>query len=359
MDVNTSNKRRNEILKTLICLYIQDVKPISSKFIKQKYNLPISTATIRNIMHELEEMNYIVQPHISSGRIPTDKGYRYYIDSLMEEEDLTPYQKQKLKNEYQALSKKVEDVINKTAEILSCMSYEAGINLFFNFKESLLKHIDLVNITHERTLLIVVTDSGLIRNYVIELSKPVADSKLREISNFLNINLQNIPLFKIKIELNKYLKERENLSINLAKKTLEIFDSDDIFEDEYEIYQDGINYILKKPEFKDIDKLKCILDVLEDKDAMAEILRDSFEPSLKRVKVLIGRENKYKNIQECSLVTSNYRIGDRTVGILGLLGPTRMAYSKLLPLVEYMSEVLSEILTEDILGDNEEAKYDD
>ncbi len=358
MDVTIFNKRRNEILKTLICLYIQDVKPISSKFIKEKYNLPVSTATIRSIMHELEEMGYIVQPHTSSGRIPTDKGYRYYIDSLMKEEDLTPYQKQKLKNEYQILSKKVEDVINKTAEILSCMSYEAGINLFFNFKESLLKHIDLVNVTHERTLLIAVTDSGLIRNYVIKLSEPVANNKLREISNFLNINLQNVPLSKIKTELNKYLKEKENLSINLAKKTLEIFDSDDIFEDEYEIYQDGINYILKKPEFKDIDKLKCILDVLEDKDAMAEILKASFEPSLKRVKVLIGRENKYKNIRECSLVTTNYRIADRTVGILGLLGPTRMAYSKLLPLMEYMSEILSKVLTRCVL-DYEEDEIDE
>ena len=360
MNISALNERRNKILKALISLYIKHVEPISSKFIKQKYNFLISSATIRNIMHELEEMGYIKQPYTSSGRIPTDKGYRYYIDFLMKKEDLTSYQKQKLKKEYQVLSKKVEDVINKATEILSSMSYEAGVNLFFNFKESLLRHIDLVNITYGRILLTVVTDSGVIKDYVIKLSEPVADNELREISNFLNIYLQNVPLSRIKTELNKHLKQegREGLSVDLTKKTLEIFDSKDIFEDEYEIYQNGINYILKKPEFRDIDRLKCILDVLENKEAISKILRDSFDPSLKRVKVLIGRENKHKSIQECSLVISNYRIGNRTVGLLGLLGPTRMAYSKLLPLMEYMSEVLSKVLTRCLL-DYEEDEIDE
>jgi heat-inducible transcriptional repressor len=356
MDATSSNKRRNEILKALINLYIEQVKPISSKLIKQRYGLSVSTATIRNAMHELEEGGYIKQPHTSSGRVPTDKGYRCYIDSLMGEEGLSSIEKQRLKRKYQPLSERVEDVVDKTAEILSLMSYEVAISLFFNFKESLLRHVDLVNVSGGRVLIVVVTESGLIRHYLVKLEEPVSDSQLREMSNYININLQDTALSDIKAGLDNHLKREEDASVNLLKKALGIFSAIDIFEDEYELYQEGISYILKKPEFKDVNKLRSVLDVLENKETIAQILKNNFEPTMTKVKVLIGRENKFKNLQECSLVTSNYKIADRTVGILSLLGPTRMAYSKILPLVEYMSEVLSSTLTRCALDYKEETQ---
>lgn len=361
MDITLSSKRRNKILESIVYLYIHSAKPISSQLIKQRYNLSISSATIRNVMAELENLDYIKHPHTSSGRIPTDKGYRFYIDSLMKEQVLTLEQKQRIKRDYKTFSGQVKDIINKTSEILSDMSYEAGVNLFFNFKESLLKCIDLISIGKNRILLIIVTDSGIIRNYIVKLDKPIDKKELREISNFLNVNLQNIALAKIKSELRSYFEKEDSSFFNLIQDAYYIFDTleiDTIFENEYEIYQDGISYILKKPEFKDINKLRSILDVLENKEIMAEILKTHFITSSKDVKISIGKENRFKNIQECSLVTSNYRIGDRTVGILGLLGPTRMTYSKLVPLIDYMSNLLSEVLTESALDYDEEEYHD-
>lgn len=362
MDVTALNKRRNNILDDLISLHVESAKPVSSKLIKQKYNLSISSATIRNIMSELEDLGYINQPHTSSGRIPTDKGYRFYIDSLMREEILKPEEKQNVRKNYKLFLRHIEDVIDKTSEFLSTMSYEAGINLFFDFKESLLKCIDLVGVSQDKVLMTMVTDSGIVKNYLLALDEAVSLDELHRISNFLNVNFQDMSLAGIKSKLVDFLEEDETSISQLAQKALKIFDtldSDNIFEDEYEIHQDGTSYILKKPEFKDIDKLRNVLDFLEDKSMMAEILKSNLDTSLKEVKISIGNENKFKGIKECSLITSKYSVGDRVVGVLGLLGPTRMDYARIIPLVKYVSGVLSEILTAGALSDEEEDNYDE
>jgi heat-inducible transcriptional repressor len=357
MNVTSCNKRRNDIMEALIGSYIRHAKPISSKFLKQEYKFSISSATIRNVMSDLEEKDYIMQPHTSSGRIPTDKGYRFYIDSLMKKEDFSLKQKKRLKNSL-SLTLTAEDLINKVSEILAFASYEAAINLYFNFKESLLRYIDLVNVGSNRILLIIVTDSGLIRNCVVQAKKPFDDEDLKKISNFLNANLKNVSLSKIKSKLQQYLEKEDSKIRNIIKKATEIFDNDDIFNNEYELYHDGTQYILKKPEFKDIKKLSRVLDVLEDEKVMFKILKNSYKPTYKKVKVQIGQENKFEKIQECSLVTSCYKIADKTVGILGLLGPTRMAYPRIMSLMEYISECLSEILTENVLGHKKD-EYDE
>jgi heat-inducible transcriptional repressor len=349
MSVTTSNKRKSSILEALTRLYIDTAHPVSSSLIKERFSLSISSATIRNILADLEELGYIIQPHTSSGRIPTDKGYRFYIDSLMKRQSLKDGEKRKLKQACLSSARKTQEIIDKTSEILAEISQEAAINFFFNLNESVLKHIELINISLLKVLVILITDSGIVRNYIVNLNEPMSASELQRISNFLNENLRDVSLVDIKQKLYTLLNRQNLVYMQLAHEACRIFDAletDEIFEKDYDIHQDGINNIMNQPEFCNVECLRDILDVLESKDRLAEILRASLEPNFSRVKVMIGKENSFKGLQNCSLITAGYKIKDKTVGLLGLLGPTRMAYARMLPLVEYMAEVMTETLTD-------------
>jgi heat-inducible transcriptional repressor len=349
MNVSASNERKSNILESLTSLYINTARPVSSSLIKDKFNLSVSSATIRNILVELEELGYIEQPHTSSGRIPTDKGYRFYIDSLMKRQNLKDKEKDELKLACLSSAHKTQEIIDKTSEILAEISNEAAINFFFNLNESVLKHIELINLSLMQVLVVLITDSGIVRNYIINFNEPITSAELQRISNFLNENLRNTPLIEIKTKLYTLLNKHNLVYLQLAHEACRIFDAleaDELFERDYDIHQDGINNIMNQPEFCNLDCLKDILDVFESKHLLAEILRASFEPDYNSVKVTIGKENKYKGLQNCSLVTAGYKIKDKTVGMFGLLGPTRMAYSRLLPLVEYMAEMMTETLND-------------
>ncbi len=349
MNVSASNKRKSNILESLTSLYIDTARPVSSSLIKDEFNFSVSSATIRNILVELEEFGYIEQPHTSSGRVPTDKGYRFYIDSLMKRRSLRDEEKKELKLACLSSARKTRDIIDKTSEILAQISNEAAFNFFFNLNDSILKHIELINLSLTRILVVLITDSGIVRNYIVNLDDPISTAELQRISNFLSENLKDTSLVDIKVNLYNLLNEHNLVYLQLAHEACRIFDAletDELFERDYDIHQDGINNIMRQPEFCNLEYLRGVLDVLESKERLAEVLRASFEPDFNKVKVTIGKENSYKDLQSCSLVTAGYKIKDKTVGMFGLLGPTRMAYSRLLPLVEYMAEMMTEALTD-------------
>ena len=349
MNVSASNERKSNVLESLTGLYISTAHPVSSSLIRDKFDFSISSATIRNILVELEELGYIEQPHTSSGRIPTDKGYRFYIDSLMKRQSLRDEEKKLLKLACLSSAHKTQEIIDKTSEILAEISNEAAVNFFFNLNESVLKHIELINLSLTKVLVVLITDSGIVRNYILSFNDSISTVELQRISNFLNENLKNTPLVDIKPKLYNLLNEHDLVYLQLAHEACKIFDAletDEFFERDYDIHQDGINNIMNQPEFCNLEYLRGVLDVFESKERLAEVLRASFEPGINKVKVTIGKENSHKDLQSCSLVTAGYKIKDKTVGMFGLLGPTRMAYSRLLPLVEYMAEMMTETLTD-------------
>jgi heat-inducible transcriptional repressor len=349
MNTSASNKRNSKILRFLTGLYISSAKPVSSSLIKRQFNLSISSATIRNILAELEDLGYIRQPHTSSGRIPTDKGYRYYIDSLMKQQSLKENEKVKLKKACLSSALRTQEIIDKTSEILAQISSEAAINFFFNLRESTLRRIELVSLNPRQVLVVLVTDSGIVRNYVVNLREHMSSRELQRVSNFLNEHLKDTSLIEIKDKLYKLLDEHNLVYLQLAHEACKIFDAleaDELFERDYDIHQDGINNIMSQPEFCNLEDLRKVLDVFDRKDRLAEVLKSAFEPESSRAKVTIGKENKDVNLSHCSLVTAGYKMKDKTVGLIGLLGPTRMAYSRLLPLVEYMACMMSENLSD-------------
>lgn len=335
------NKRRDKILEIIVSSYVNSALPIGSRMVSKI--LGLSSATIRNAMSDLEELGYIMHPHTSAGRIPTDKGYRCYIESIMRIKNITKQEERRIKEEYFSKRKSIEDVIKKTAEILSAITHHTGIILFPRFKGVTFKHIDLIHIASKKILVVLVTSSGVVRNFILG-TKEEFKKDLDTIANLLNTSCYGLSLQEIKEILMKRLSEERDSSYFILQEGSLIIES--LMQSYYgnELYMEGASHLLAQPEFEDAKAAKRILEAFEKKEDLAELMENDIDEV--GVKIYIGRENRFPNMRSCSLVTSGYRVKNELVGRLGVIGPTRMEYSHLIPVVNYISEVVSRTLNE-------------
>ncbi len=339
------NERMKNILTAVVHRYITTAEPVSSAIIAEKYNLDLSTATIRHEMYLLEKYDYLWQPHTSSGRIPTDKGYRFYVDNLMIKSHLREKEKKEIIQIYNK-SKEFEETMKITSQLLSKLTNNIGVVLAPVIYNDLVKNIQFIPVGSNRILTIIVTDTGLICQKIIKVSGEINKDRLNYLSNFINsklveedVNLTNLNNLLIE-ELDKIISFQERF--NYIHKFLE-----ECFDFEYsenKVYLDGRMNIIKLPEFKETDKLNYILSLIEEENILANTIRRYL--GLRKTKIIIGKESKLKEMQNCSLVTSEYRIKGKSVGAIGILGPTRMDYPRMVSIAEYISDKLSEILSE-------------
>ena len=339
------NERMKNILTAVVHRYITTAEPVSSAIIAEKYKLDLSTATIRHEMFLLEKYDYLWQPHTSSGRIPTDKGYRFYVDNLMIKSHLREKEKKEIIQIYNK-SKEFEETMKITSQLLSKLTNNIGVVLAPVIYNDLVKNIQFIPVGSNRILTIIITDTGLICQKVIKVSGEINKDRLNYLSNFINIklvdedvNLTNLNNLLIE-ELDKIISFQERF--NYIHKFLE-----ECFDFEYsenKVYLDGRMNIIKHPEFKETDKLNYILSLIEEENILANTIRKYL--GLRKTKIIIGKESKLKEMQNCSLVTSEYRIKGKSAGAIGILGPTRMDYPRMVSIAEYISDKLSEILSE-------------
>lgn len=339
------NERMKNILTAVVHRYITTAEPVSSAIIAEKYNLDLSTATIRHEMYLLEKYDYLWQPHTSSGRIPTDKGYRFYVDNLMIKSHLREKEKKEIIQIYNK-SKEFEETMKITSQLLSKLTNNIGVVLAPVIYNDLVKNIQFIPVGSNRILTIIVTDTGLICQKIIKVSGEINKDRLNYLSNFINsklveedVNLTNLNNLLIE-ELDKIISFQERF--NYIHKFLE-----ECFDFEYsenKVYLDGRMNIIKHPEFKETDKLNYILSLIEEENILANTIRRYL--GLRKTKIIIGKESKLKEMQNCSLVTSEYRIKGKSAGAIGILGPTRMDYPRMVSIAEYISDKLSEILSE-------------
>ncbi len=339
------NERMKNILTAVVHRYITTAEPVSSAIIAEKYKLDLSTATIRHEMYLLEKYDYLWQPHTSSGRIPTDKGYRFYVDNLMIKSHLREKEKKEIIQIYNK-SKEFEETMKITSQLLSKLTNNIGVVLAPVIYNDLVKNIQFIPVGSNRILTIIVTDTGLICQKIIKVSGEINKDRLNYLSNFINsklveedINLTNLNNLLIE-ELDKIISFQERF--NYIHKFLE-----ECFDFEYsenKVYLDGRMNIIKHPEFKETDKLNYILSLIEEENILANTIRRYL--GLRKTKIIIGKESKLKEMQNCSLVTSEYRIKGKSAGAIGILGPTRMDYPRMVSIAEYISDKLSEILSE-------------
>jgi len=345
MNVNNSEERRNKILAAVIETYIDSANQVSSRYVARNYNFGLSPATIRNEMAELEEMGYLTHPHTSAGRVPTDKGYRYYVDELMQVKKLTMDEMNQVNSNFKLKFKVLENVMEITSGLLSELSKQTSLILYPKLDKSTFKHVELIHLKERKILIVLMTNTGLVKNSIVEVEEDIiTQTQLQKISNFLNYELYGKPLSEIKEYLMRKLIQEKDAIYRLFKDTVDIFKRvlKNIHEDK--ILLEGMEHILENPEFKDLSKTRLLFKMLGEKKKLADFLRQNLKSS--SIQIYIGRELPLSMVSDCSIITACYKVSNQTVGCLGVLGPTRMEYAKVIPVVRFISGYVSEILTE-------------
>jgi heat-inducible transcriptional repressor len=342
--VDHLDKRKNLILKVVTDDYIESAEPVGSRTIARKHELGLSPATIRNEMADLEESGYLEQPHTSAGRIPSQLGYRYYVDALMSLQQLSKKAIEAIHQELEQHQHQVETIIHQTSKILVQMTSYPSLILSPHFKSATFRHIQLIRLAANTVLVLVVTDTGMVENKVIKFEGEISDQDLDRISVLLNRKLRGLNLKDLRGSLfnevrseltfhEAFFNESLKLLLKLATQTTDAKER---------VYLDGTTKILEQPEFADLKRFKPLMDILEEEDKLYKILSANIS---RGARVTIGAENEELGINDCSVVTAGYEIAGRQVGVIGVLGPTRMEYAKVLPVVEYTAAILSDLLT--------------
>lgn len=338
-------ERKKDVLKAIINEYVMTAEPVGSRTLARRYDFGVSSATIRNEMADLEEMNYLEKPHKSAGRIPSDKGYRFYVDTLMELRDVSEQQREKIKDNYESKAKEIHDIINQTSNMLSELTHYTSLVLTPQVHDSEFRKLKLIPLDSKHMLLVLMTDIGVVQNKVIIMPEELSRSELQKISRFLNEQLQGLSLSEIDENLLNKLEKKLINKVDILMSDLN-FLAGDLFRvsvDE-KVYLGGTTNILEQPEFNDIHKVKAVLRVLEEEELLYNILGTIYNSP--EVEVIIGQENEFDEIKDCSMVTATYQLGDRAIGKIGVLGPTRMEYSNVVSKVKIVAQILSNMLNE-------------
>jgi heat-inducible transcriptional repressor len=335
-------ERKQKILQIVIHHYIRSAKPVGSETIIETYKLEVSPATVRNILAELEKEGFLTHPHTSSGRVPTDKGYRLYVDSLMNLQHLTQEEELRIDKEYESQRIALDSVMQETSKMLSMLSHYTGFVLTPSPAVDRLKRLELVKVDRDRILVVLVTETGLIRHKIIDVDQDVNSTELLAINRLLNKNVFGISVNDIGLEILKRLQQEKVKQINFINVLEKLVQQAFALDEEGELYLEGTSNILSQPDFADYEKVRNIFKVIDEKKMLCDLLEKKV--SHEGVKVIIGEETPCKELQECSIVTSTYRSGDKTLGALGIIGPKRMEYSKMIALVDYFSKLINNTL---------------
>ncbi len=346
------NEREKFVLGTIVEDFVAKATPIGSNYIAQKYNYPFSPATIRNVMMDLEEKGYAKQPHTSAGRVPTDKGYRFYVDSLMKIENISLEEKKKIFEGLKKVSQDIEYILEAASQTLANISNQLGVVLAPRFYQGIFDRMELVPLAENRVLVIITIKSGLVKTITMELEKSISRATLQESVRILNERLHGLTLKEIKNTIDKRVHDiaiGDSQLIELFVKSSQSIFNFSTFSD---LHIGGTANIMEQPEFTDQNMLRNIMDLLDNKEMLIQVFNRDVSteaPELKRnevaahqIKITIGEENKKELIRYCSLITATYNLGNIS-GTIGLIGPTRMPYSKLVAVVDYMADVLSKL----------------
>ncbi len=331
--------RENAILRTIITSYIDSGEPVGSRFLSKKLDFALSPATIRNIMADLEEMGFLQQPHISAGRIPTDKAYRFFVDSVMRTdspESLPPG----MESRYRTLGTEPGNLMRGASKTLSDLSHYIGLVMAPRFIGTVLKHIEFVKFGPGKILGILVSSEGLIQNRLIDIEGDLSQGDLDDIAAILNTRFANLPLREARQRIIDEMTRDKALYDSLLRQAMSIgsrsFDVDDTAGD---LYVEGTSNLLALPDFGDIDQMRTLFRAFEEKSKLASILDRCIDAE--GVQLFIGAENDYHVLKDCALVAAPYHNESRVVGVIGVLGPTRMPYDRVIPMVQRTADLLS------------------
>lgn len=339
-------QRKKDLLQWVIHYYVKTSRPVSSSVIAEEAGLKLSSATIRNILLELEKEGFLHQPHTSSGREPTDKGYRFYVDYLTDVQRLASGEKEKIERQYKNSIDELDTLLSETSKLLSNVSHGAGLVLSPQMKSQALKRLELIHLGGKNVLAILVTEAGMVRHWPIHLAFAPTSRQINVLNRFLNETIRGCSIHEAQGAVMSKLRQMESEFKDLNVLVGELLKEVSQVITPEALYVGGTDHILSQfQDIGDLEAVQSLMRVIGEKSRLTGLLEHELtrKPASKglRAHVSIGGESGIPELNGLSLVTTTYKHNDRVVGVLGILGSKRMEYSKMMGLVDYMSDFVS------------------
>lgn len=336
------DERKVKILNAVIQTYLDTGEPVGSRTISKNSDLSLSSATIRNEMSDLEDMGYIIQPHTSAGRIPSDKGYRFYVDHLIEQKDAEVEEFKELMLER---TEKMEKVLKQVVKTLANNTQYASVISAPAVTGSKVKFVQLSKVDEDHILSVVVMDGNMVKNKMIDLAEPLSNEEMLKLNMLLNTNLNGLTVHDINLSLITKMKMQAGEFEDIIEEVLSTVADTIEDDDELTIYTSGATNVFNYPELADKEKARDFIATFEEKDALKELLSDAqSEETGTGIQVYIGDESRIQTMKDCSVVTATYELGDGVRGTIGIVGPKRMDYKNVMDNLKHLQKQLDEIL---------------
>lgn len=339
-------ERDQRVLEAVVNDHIQSGEPVGSRTVSKRYGLKVSSATVRNIMADLEEMGYLYQPHTSAGRIPTEKGLRLYLDSLMKSKAIEEHERALIRKALVETQRDLKELLHRTTQLLSGLCRQAAVVLWPKLSLTRLKHIEFIRLRPNQIMVIVIAKTGLVQHTVMEWEEDIGQDELDKYGRYLNELFADVPLGEVKERILQELHQEKVLFDQLLSRALNL--TSQVFQDAFnssDVYIEGRTNLLNNPEFADVERMRRVLDAFEDKSRIIRLLDMTLQMS-RGVHIILGPESELRELNEISLISSQYTRGGTPLGVVGVMGPMRMDYSRIIPIVEFTADLLGQLLEE-------------
>ena len=329
--------RKKKVLQAIVEEYINTAEPVSSNALTANHGLDCSSATIRNEMADLEKAGYLDKTHTSSGRIPSEKGYRYYVDELLKDDDISLEEIKYISDKLETKVNEIEDLTKIAANTISEVTHYTTVSIGPKANSQMIEEIKFVLLGSRMMMAVILTDSGLVKETIIKFDEDVTEKQIETINYMFNKKLKGQPIETIDRPLEEYLYDEMTYSVNVIKPIIEQIKK--VLEEE-KIYLEGANKSFDLPEFNSLDVAKNFINVLDTKELVTDMLDSGFADD---IHVYIGEENQKEELKDFSVVTFKHQVNGKDLGTIGIIGPKRMHYTKVISVMKYINKKLKEI----------------
>ena len=343
--------RKKRVLQAIIEEYINTAEPVSSKAIVENYGLNYSSATIRNEMASLEKNGYLEKTHTSSGRIPSEKGYRLYVDELLKDDDISLEEIKYISSKLETKVNEIEDLTKIATSTISEVTHYTTVSIGPSVNYQIIKEIKFVLLGSRMLMAVILTDTGMVKETIIKFDEDITDKQVETLNYMFNNKLKGEPIEKIDRPLEEYLFDEMTYSVKVIKPIIDQIKK--VLAEDDTLYLEGANKSFELPEFNSLEVAKNFINILDTKELMSDMLNSGFAQD---INVYIGEENEKDELKDFSIVTFKHKVGDKDLGTIGIIGPKRMDYSKVISVMKYVSKKLNE---SDDFGDGLKNHHDE
>lgn len=330
--------RKKKVLQAIVEEYINTAEPVSSNSLTNGYDLNYSSATIRNEMADLEKKGYLDKTHTSSGRIPSEKGYRYYVDELIKDDDISLEEIKYISSKLETKVNEIEELTKITANTISEVTHYTTLSIGPKNDEQIIEEIKFVPLGQRMIMAVILTHNGLVKETIIKFDEDITEKQVETVNYMFNQKLKGKPLETIKGPLEDYLFDEMTYSVNVIKPIIEQIKK--AIEEDSKIYLEGTNKLFELPEFNSLEVAKNFVNILDKKDLVEDMLESGLAED---INVYIGEENQKDELKDFSIITFKHKVGNKDLGTIGIIGPKRMDYSKVISVMKYINKKLKDI----------------